>query len=71
MARAKAAEDADGEELPLLYGLDGMEKTNAVLEMRPDGPMLTCPGPSGYTVKWGPGATHSPNQHAPLGRRPL
>ena len=50
MVGAPAVEGADGEDLPLLYGLDGMERKNAVLEMRPDGRTLTFPGPSGCTV---------------------
>ena len=64
---APAVEGTDGEELPLLYGLDGMEKKNAVLEMRPDGPTLTFPGPSGYTINWGPGAVHIPLSKTPSG----
>ena len=44
-----------------------MEKKTVVLETHPDGPMLTCPGPSGYTVSWGPGATHIPLSKTPPG----
>ena len=46
-----AVEGADGEDLPLLYGLDGVAMKNVVLEMRPDGPMFTFPGPSGGTPR--------------------
>ena len=68
---APAVEGADVEDLPLLYGLDGMERNNAVLEMRPDGPTLTFPGPLGYTVNWGPGATHIPLSKTPWGHLAL
>ena len=64
---APAVEGAEGEDLPLLYGLDGMEKKKAVLKMHPEGPTLTFPGPSGYTISWGPGATHIPLAKAPSG----
>ncbi len=64
---APIVEGAEGEDQPLIYGLDGMEKNNVVMEMCPNGPMLTFPVPSGYTVNWGPGATHIPLSKTPSG----
>ena len=49
---APVVEEAEGEDLPLLYGLDGMEKRNVVLEMRLEGPTLKFLGPTGYTINW-------------------
>ena len=56
-----------GEELPILYGLDNMQKHNAILEMDPTKQQLTFPGPGGYTIVWAPGAVHIPLHHTPSG----
>ena len=59
--------DGCGESLPILYGLDNMERHRAVLEMDPDKRQLTFPGPGGYKVEWYPGTVHIPPQATPSG----
>ena len=56
-----------GEGLPILYGLDNMERHRAVLEMDPTKKQLTFPGPGGYTIQWSPGTIHIPLQTTPSG----
>ena len=56
-----------GNGLPILYGLDNMERHNAALEMDPTKRQLTFPGPGGYTINWSPGTVHIPLQPTPSG----
>ena len=56
-----------GNGLPILYGLDNMERHNAVLEMDPTKRQLTFPGPGGYIINWSPGTVHIPLQPTPSG----
>ena len=56
-----------GEDLPILYGLDNMQRHKAILEMDPTKQQLTFPGPGGYTITWSPGTVHIPLHETPSG----
>ena len=56
-----------GEDLPILYGLDNMQRHKALLEMDPTKQRLTFPGPGGYTITWSPGTVHIPLHTTPSG----
>ena len=60
--------EGGGEDLPIIAGLRSMKDKSAVLQMGNDGVQrLSFPGPSGYTINWGPGAIHVPLQDAMSG----
>jgi hypothetical protein len=56
-----------GDELPALLGLRSIQAHKGVIETNPVMPMLTFPGPGGYTITWEPGALQFPLSRAPSG----
>ena len=64
---APVLEGEHGQHCPGLLGLRSLQAKGAVLQLDVGKKLLTFPGPSGYKIEWGPGATHIKMESAPSG----